>query len=161
MGRARARAVSEGGRSTLDSAAFKCPCFCGFSKKKKTTTKLLAFSWLSATSWLRAHVTSHPTPKASHLEPSSPDLCVCVWWGGGYVLNQICTQTEQHHGRLCFGSTCLQACICVGFYLQKLPVSRHAILPSKSALQHLLIPGEGALLSGHHGGQCSAAGGTS
>uniref|UniRef100_A0A8C3V3D2 Uncharacterized protein n=1 Tax=Catharus ustulatus TaxID=91951 RepID=A0A8C3V3D2_CATUS len=43
----------------------------------------MALSWLAATSRPGAHVTSHPTPKASHLEPSSPD----VWggWRGGSV----------------------------------------------------------------------------
>lgn len=86
--------------------------------------------------------------------------CVCVG-GKSYVLNQICTQTEQRHRRLCFGSACLQECICVGFCLRKLPASLHTIPPPKSAFQHPLMPGEGALLSCHHGGQRSAAGGIS
>lgn len=113
----RQRCLKAAGPEHAGQRSFEVPLFCGFFKK------LLAFSWLPATSRLRAHVTSHPTPKASHLEPSSPDVCV---WGGGYVLNHICIQTqEQRRGRLCFGTACLQACICAGFCLRKLPASLH------------------------------------
>lgn len=115
---------AEGGRSTLDSAAFKCLLFCGFLKKKK----LLAFSWLSATSRLRAHVTSHPTPKASHLEPSSPDVGGGLG-RGGYVLNQICIQSGERRGSLCSGTARLQACLCRFVFREGPSVAPHHPAP--------------------------------